>query len=144
MENFSAQWFIALYISLGALLISFGVYLLARSQFIKQYLLEIAEESSPPVLWRKILKYLLLFTIPGIVLSFTPFSWIELLFSIWSLVIIFTAGQLLVIWNQTSQAIKRNSDNLVSKTRFVAANMISIGIILFLLCYFLIERTNAF
>lgn len=144
MENFSAQWFIALYISLGALLISFGVYLLARSQFIKQYLLEIAEESSPPVLWRKILKYLLLFTIPGIILSFTPFSWIELLFSIWSLVIIFTAGQLLVIWNQTSQAIKRNSDNLVSKTRFVAANMISIGIILFLLCYFLIERTNAF
>lgn len=144
MENFSAQWFIALYISLGALLISFGVYLLARSQFIKQYLLEIADESSPPVLWRKILKYLLLFTIPGIVLSFTPFSWIELLFSIWSLVIIFTAGQLLVIWNQTSQAIKRNSDKLVSKTRFVAANMISIGIILFLLCYFLIERTNAF
>lgn len=143
MENFSAQWFTALYISLGALLVSFGLYMLVRSQFVKQYLLDVAGENTPPVLWRKVLKYLLLFTLPGLILSFTPFSWIELLFTIWSLVIIFTAGQLLVVWPQTSKAIKHNSDQLVRKVRFVAANMISIGVILFLLCYLLIDKTSS-
>lgn len=142
MENFSAQWFTALYISLGALLISFGLYMLIKSRQLKEYLLDLAEESTPPVIWRKVLKYLLLFTIPGFILSFTPFSWIELLFSIWSFIIIYTAGQLLVVWPQTSKAIKQGRDQLTSRIRFIAANMISIGVILFLLCYLLIERTG--
>lgn len=142
MENFSAQWFTALYISLGALLISFGIYMLVKSPQLKEYLLEKADESTPPVIWRKVLKYLLLFTIPGFILSFTPFSWIELLFSIWSLIIIYTAGQLLVVWPQTAKAIKQGRDQLISRIRFVAANMISIGVILILLCYLLIERTG--
>ncbi len=142
MENFSAQWFTALYISLGALLVSFGLYLLIRSQFMKEYLLDVADHEKPPVVWKKILKYLLLFTLPGLVLSFTPFSWIELLFSLWILLIIFMAGQLMVVWPQTRQAIKQNRDQLIRRIRFVAANMISIGVIMFLLLYLLFERTS--
>ncbi|NBC65357.1 MAG: hypothetical protein GVY07_06855 [Bacteroidetes bacterium] len=143
MEYFSTQWFMAYYIALGALLMSFGVYLLIKTGIVKNFLLNLAKEDQPPALWRKVLKYFLLFTIPCIVLSFFPFSWVELFFSIWSLLIVFMLGQLLVMWPQTSQAIIRQKDELDKKIRFVAANLISIGIILFLLCYVLIERTNS-
>ncbi|MCG2587853.1 hypothetical protein L6773_04710 [Rhodohalobacter sp. WB101] len=133
----------AYYIALGALLTSFGVYLLIKTGIVKDFLLSSAEEDQPPVLWRKVLKYFLLFTIPCLVLSFFPFSWVELFFSIWSLLIVFMLGQLLVMWPQTSQAIVKQKDELDKKIRFVAANLISIGIILFLLCYVLIERTSS-
>lgn len=143
MEHFSTQWFTAYYIALGALLMSFGVYLLIKTEIVKEFLLNAAKEDKPPVMWRKVLKYFLLFTIPCIVLSFFPFSWIELFFSIWSLLIVFMLGQLLVMWSQTSQAILKMADDLEKKIRFVSANLISIGIILFLLCYVLIERTSS-
>ena len=142
MENFSTQWFLAFYVSLGALLISYGVFLLFKTDRIKEYLLSVAENETPPPSWKKILKYLLLFTLPGLFLSFIPFSWIELLFSLWALLIIFVAGQLILVWQHTSQAILENKDTLKRKIRFVAANMMSIGIVLFLLTYVLLERSE--
>lgn len=142
MEYFSTQWFTAYYVSLGALLISYGVYLLFKTETVKEFVLSAAAENKPPAIWRKALKYFLLFTIPCLILSFIPFSWIELVFSIWSLLIVFLLGQLLVLWPQTSQAILKLSDELDGKIRFVAANLISIGIILFLLCYVLLQRMS--
>lgn len=143
MEHFSTQWFTAYYISLGALLFSYGVYLLIKTSSIRQYLTDVYQHDNPPPIWKKVLKYLLLFTLPGIILSFTPFSWIELLFSVWSLFIIIMIGQLLVLWPQTSKAIQSAGESLNKKIRYVAANMITIGLILFMLCYLLIERTRS-
>lgn len=143
MENFSTQWFTAYYLSLGSLLISYGIYLLIKTKTIQQFLLDAAENEAPPRAWKSVLKYLLLFTIPCLVLSFTPFSWIELLFSLWSLLIIYVAGQFLLLWPHTAKAIKETGIQLSRKIRFVAANMISIGIILFLLTYILIEKTKS-
>ncbi len=142
MENFSTQWFLAFYVSLGALLISYGLYLFIKNEQIKEYLLQAAESNTPPVVWKRILKYLLLFTLPGLVLSFFPFSWIELLFSLWALLIIFVAGQLLLAWPHLAKAIKEEQVDLKRKIRFAAANMLSIGIILFLLTYILLQRAG--
>jgi TRAP-type uncharacterized transport system fused permease subunit len=143
MEHFSTQWFTAYYVSLGALLLSYGIYLLIKTEAIKDFLLSAAEEKKPPDVWRSVLKYLLLFTIPGLVLSFFPFSWIELLFSLWSFFIIFMAGQLLVMWPQTARAIRESGDQLKKKIRYVAANMLTIGCILFMLCWLLLDRMHA-
>lgn len=142
MEHFSTQWFLAFYVSLGALLMSYGVFLLFKTDSMKEYLLSVSENETPPPSWKKILKYLLLFTLPGLFLSFIPFSWIELLFTLWALLIIFVGGQLILVWPQTSKAIVANKDNLKRKIRFVAANMVSIGIVLFLLTYVLLERSE--
>jgi hypothetical protein len=142
MENFSVQWFTAYYVSLGALLISYGAYLLFRTEYVREFLIDAAGHETPPRIWRTILKYLLLFTIPGLILSFLPFSWIELLFSVWCLIIIYVCGQLILMWEHTAHAILENSDQLNRKIRIAAANMISIGIILFLLTYILVERNN--
>jgi hypothetical protein len=142
MENFSTQWFLAYYLSLGALLLSYGIYLLVKSDATRDLLISAAGGPKPPAVWRKVLKYLLLFTIPGLVLSFFPFSWIELLFSIWSLFIIYMGGQLLVMWPLSSKAILENRDQIPRKIRYVAFNMITIGVILFMLAYILLERTR--
>ena len=142
MEQFSTQWFMAFYPSLGALLVSYGFYLLIRTDGFKNYLAGIATDSKPPGSWRTVLKYLLLFTLPGLILSFFPFSWIELLFSIWCLFIIFMAGQFLVMWPHTSKAILSAGEDLKRKIRFVAANLITIGFICFMLAYLLLERTR--
>jgi len=141
MENFSAQWFTAFYVALGSLLVSYGIYLLARTSLIVSYLNDVASQDHPPIIWRKVLRYLLLFSIPGFILAFFPFSWIELLFSVWSLFIIIMVGQLLVMWKQTAKAISSAGDTLRKKVRYVALNMITIGVILFMLCFLLIQRT---
>ncbi len=142
MEQFSAQWFLAFYPSLGALLVSYGFYLLIKSEGFRVYLTQVASDPKPPGTWRTVLKYLLLFTLPGLVLSFFPFSWIELLFSVWILFIIFMVGQLLVMWPHTSKAILSAGENLKRKIRYVAANLITIGFICFMLAYLLLERTR--
>ncbi|MEX2351156.1 MAG: hypothetical protein WD529_01865 [Balneolaceae bacterium] len=142
MENFSTQWFLAFYLSLGALLLSYGIYLLAKTDTTRDFLIQASGETKPPARWRTVLKYLLLFTLPGLFLSFFPFSWVELLFSLWSLFIIFMGGQLLVMWPHTSKAILEHRDRIPRKIRYVAANMITIGIILFMLAYILLERTG--
>lgn len=139
MEHFSAQWFLAYYLSLGALLLSFGLYLFVKTDRFREFLLDAAERDSPPIVWRNVLKYLFLFTIPGLVLSFFPFSWIELIFSLWCLVIIYFAGQFTLLWTHTSAAIRKAGDQLNRKIRFAATNMISTGVIIFLLAYILLQ-----
>lgn len=141
MEHFSTQWFTAYYVALGSLLVSYGIYLLARTSLIVTYLNDVASEDQPPNIWSKVLRYLLFFSVPGIILSFFPFSWIELLFSVWSLFIIIMIGQLLVMWKQTAKAIRSAGETLRKKVRYVALNMITIGVILFMLCFLLIQRT---
>lgn len=142
MEQFSTQWFMAYYPSLGALLVSYGFYLLIKSDRFKDYLSNVANDGRPPRSWRTVLKYLFLFTLPGLVLSFFPFSWIELLFSVWLLFIIFMIGQLLVMWPHTAKAILSSEELLKKRIRYVAANLITIGFICFMLAYLLLERTR--
>lgn len=141
LTSFSAQWFIAYYIALGSLLISYGIYLLVKQHRMAEYLREVATTyNDPPQVFRSVLKYLLLFTLPGLLLSFFPFSWIELIFSIWSLIIIYTVGQLLLQWSVVSKQILAVGGELHKKVRFAGINMISIGVVLFMLCYVLISN----
>lgn len=138
MENFAQQWFTAYYLTLGTLLVSYGLYLIAKRYEMAEYLFDRAGHSEPPRMFRSILKYFLLFTLPGLALSFFPFSWVELLFSIWCLIIIFTAGQLLVQWPAVGAQIRGMGDELPKRIRFVGFNFISIGIVVYLLCYLLL------
>lgn len=139
IESFSTQWFTAYYLMLGSLLIVCGVYLLLNKPRVTDYLLQSAKQKTPPTLFRNILKYLLLFTLPGLVLSFFPFSWIELIFTLWSLFIVFMAGQMLVQWPALTRQMEAASQKIPQKISFIAFNMISIGVVLFMLCYILIS-----
>src|SRR5690625_5501126 len=133
MVHFSAQWFLAIYVSLGALLIGSGLYLMVRTDKTATRLTEAARQEKPPSSWKSVLKYLFLFTIPGLVLSFFPFSWIELLFSVLCLAMIDFGGQFTVLWKPTSAAILSTGGPLNGEIPFAALAPLSTGVILFLL-----------
>ena len=141
--SFSAQWFTAYYLALGSILIGYGLYLIVKQHAMADYLRDAtAHLDKAPQPFRSVLKYLLLFTLPGLILSFFPFSWIELIFSIWCLVIIFTLGQMLLQWPVISRQIQTLGSDLYKKIRFAGINMISLGVVMFMLCYILISKTG--
>lgn len=137
---FSTKWFLIYYAILGLLFISGGGYLAFRPSIIKKWLLRVAENEKPPVLLIRILKYLALFTLPGLILSFFPFSWIELLFCIWSLLLMYIAGVQLVRWDQSRTLIQNKQEQLASSIRKSGAIMVSVGFAILLLAYSVVER----
>lgn len=142
LTSFSIQWFTAYYVSLGTLLLGYGIYLIVKQHQMANYLHDVASTyDEPPRAFRSVLKYLLLFTLPGLILSFFPFSWIELIFTIWSLIIIYTVGQMLLQWPVVSQQILAAKETLHKKIRFAGINMVSIGVVLFMLCFILISKS---
>lgn len=144
MEAFSQKWFTMYYLCLGVLVFISGFTVMGAYRRIKNYLASKAEYEKPPVALRNLLKYLFLFTIPCLVFSFMPFSWIELLFSIWSFFIVYIAGIQLVRWDQTRVLIRQNPDKLEWYIRFTGAMMVAVGLVILLLAYFVIRRTNIF
>ncbi len=137
---FSTKWFLIYYAILGLLFISGGSYLAFRPAVIKKWLLRVAENEKPPVLLIRILKYLALFTLPGLVLAFIPFSWIELLFCIWSLLLMYIAGVQLVRWDQSRTLIQKKQEQMASSIRKSGAIMVSVGFAILLLAYSVVER----
>lgn len=137
---FSTKWFLIYYAILGLLFISGGSYLAFRPAVIKKWLLHVAENEKPPVLLIRILKYLALFTLPGLILAFFPFSWIELLFCIWSLLLMYIAGVQLVRWDQSRTLIQNKQEQLTSSIRKSGAIMVSVGFAILLLAYSVVER----
>lgn len=139
MSGFSEQWFIAYYVALGSLLISYGLYIIFKKYQVADKLAETAEFDQPPAAFKSVLKYFLLFTIPGLILSFFPFSWVELIFSVWSLIIIFILGQLLIQWRSVAKQILQMRSELHKKVQLAGYNFLSLGIVLYMLCFVLIS-----
>jgi len=138
MSAFSEQWFIAYYVALGSLLIAYGLYIIFKKHQVAEKLAEVAEYDQPPSAFKSVLKYFLLFTIPGLILSFFPLSWVELIFSLWCLLIVFILGQLLIQWKSVAAQILQMRDVLHKKVQLAGFNFLSIGIVLYMLCYVLI------
>lgn len=142
-ETFSLQWFTVYYFMLGILFLALGVFWLTAPHRFKDYLLQKAEEPHPPLLIRQFLKYFLLFTIPCVILSFLPFSWVELLFSIWSLWVVYVASLQLVRWDQTRLIILDHPSKLEFSIRTAGALTLAVSLVIFLLGYLIITRMNA-
>lgn len=141
LSSYTVQWFTAYYIALGTLLLGYGIYLIVKRGEMADYLVHLASATSEaPRLFRSVLKYLLLFTLPGLLLSFFPFSWIELLFSVWCLIIIYTIGQMLLQWPVLAKQILSVKNQLPKKIRFAGINMVSLGVVMYMLCYVLISK----
>ena len=138
MTEIAIRWFILCYLTLGITLITLGVYLLIRTKEIENYLLLQAKQPDPPFVFIQVLKFLFVFSFVCLFFSFFPFRWIEFLFSAWLLIILFTIAQFLVNWQETSRTLLIRIGELSGKIRFAAANMVSLGIIMFLLYYQLV------
>lgn len=140
--NFSAKWFALYYFVVGVCLLGSGFYLIIKKKSITDFLLSASDDEQPPRFFIRILKYFLLFTLPGLLLSFMPFSWIELLFTLWSLLLVYIAGLQLVRWDQNRKLIKARSKKLPAIIRRCGAIMVAVGLAIFLLAYFVIKRAS--
>lgn len=141
-EQFSTNWFVLYSLAIGFLAIAGGLALILKKHKAAAYFTEAAKNEKPPILLVRILKYFLLFTLPGLVLAFIPFSWIELIFTLWSLLLIYIAGIRLVRWEESRTLIRANAENLPDVIRRSGAIMVSVGLAIFLLAYFVIQRTE--
>lgn len=139
---FATQWFLVYYSILGVLLTLAGGYLLIRRETMKAWLCDAARRKRPPAPLVRILKYAVLFTLPGLFLSFIPFSWIELIFCIWSLLLLYIAGVQLVRWEQSRKLIQHNRESLSETIYKSGAIMLSVGFAILLLAYSVVERAT--
>ena len=142
LEAFSLKWFTIYYAVFGFLLLSAGIWLAIRPIYVTEYLLNRANQEKPPPLIRNILKYWFLFTIPCLILAFIPFSWTELLFSVWSLLMIYLAGTQLLRWPQVRLVLRDNKDILLTYTRRLGAGMVSVAVIIFMLAYLMVQQLD--
>ncbi|MGM0506095.1 MAG: hypothetical protein ACQER4_02770 [Bacteroidota bacterium] len=140
METVAIRWFSLLYPTLGILLLSSGIWLLLAQRQAGEQLISWSESEQPPAMVLSILRTFLFLALPTLLLSFWISGWVELLFSIWFLAMLFILGQLLVQWKATSTAIQSQGGRLTSRIRFMGANLISLGCILLLLLYHLNTR----
>ena len=140
LADFTLKWFVLYYAVFGILLLCSGLALMINNDAALRYLQAQSKNEHPPPLLRTLLKYFLLFTIPCLLFSFFPFSWPELLFSIWSLIMVYIAGSQLVRWSQIRQSIRDFPDKtrtLISRT---GAIMLAVSPVMFLLSYFMIRK----
>ena len=144
MEAFAQKWFTMYYLSLGVVVFISGFILILSFQKIQNYLIDQAGDEKPPAAIKNLLKYLFLFTIPCLFFSFIPFSWIELLFSIWSFLIVYIVGIQLVRWDETRMLIRQNPEKLEWYIRLTGAIMVAVGLVILLLGYIVINRLNLF
>lgn len=142
LEQFAAKWFAIYYLAVGFLLVGSGIYLILKKEKAKQFLLKASKSENPPRLFVLILKYFLFFTLPGLAFSFLPFSLIELLFTLWSLLLVYIAGIRLVRWEESRTLIRASSEKLSDVIRSSGAIMVSVGLAIFLLAYFVINRAS--
>lgn len=142
-EAFSIKWFAAYYTVFGLGLTAAGLHLLLNPSAFNRYLQKQTGNEQPPLLLRTILKYLFFFTIPCLILSFLPFSWPELLFSVWSLMIVYLAGSQLVRWTALRKVIAANEDSLGTVIRWTGVIMLSAAAVIILLDYLVIRRLGS-
>lgn len=140
METLPQKWFVLYYPILGLLFIGSGTFMLTKTKTVAEYLSSQANHEQPPALIRTLLKYFFLFTLPCLIFSFLPFSWPELLFSFWSLIMVYIVGIQLVRWPQTRQSINNYPDALRKIIKIAGAVMLAVGPVMFLLSYLIIRK----
>lgn len=139
IEAFAIKWFLFYFCLLGIFLMSAGIYLLFSKKRAAKYLSDVADHKQPPKLIIQVLKYLFLFTLPGFILSLLSALWIELVFSLWSLLIIYAAGKQLLNWPQGRKLIKAKKQKLSRAIQRCGAIMIAVSFATFLLAIMLIR-----
>ena len=83
-----------------------------------------------------LLRYLAILSLLSLVLSFFPFSGIELAFSLWSLIVLYLLASILVKWQHLRKLLAAHPQQLYSYIRKAALMMLSIGMVLYMLAYF--------
>jgi len=138
IEQLSFNWFLLYYFSLGLILLYQGFIWTSRPLPFYEYLKEHAIKEEQPKLVLKTLRYLFLFCSLSLILSFFPFSVIEIIFSVWSLLMIYILGSFFLQWKTLSKIILEKPAQVERQIKKGGVMMLSLGVIMFLLAYALL------
>lgn len=136
LEHFSTNWFLIYYIMLGTALLMSALFWLRRPQPLHRYLMSHVEENQKPYFILLMLRYLAIFSLLSLVLSFFPFSPIEFAFSLWSLVMLYLLASIMLKWRHLKRPLSGNPGLLYAYIRKACLMMLSIGMVLYMLAYF--------
>lgn len=117
-----------------------GINLIIKRDAILHYFQAESTSDQPPAVPRTILKYFFFFTLPCFILSLISFSWAELLFSIWSFILVYAAGIQLVRWPQTRQTVQQHPEKIKRIIKYSGVMMLAVSPVMFLLCYLVIQQ----
>lgn len=136
LQQFSTNWFLIYYITLGSLLLMSALFWLRRPQPMHRYIMKHVEANQKPVMMLLLLRYMAVFTLLSLIFSFFPFSGIELAFSLWSLVMLYLIASILLKWQHLRKLLTSRPELLYVYIRKASLMMLSIGMVLYMLAYF--------
>jgi hypothetical protein len=136
LQQLSTNWFLIYLITLGSILLLTAFFWLRRPQPLHQYLMQHARQGEKPRIMLLLLRYLAIFSLLSLVLSFFPFSGIKLGFSIWSLFMLYILASMLLKWQHIAGLIDDKPALLHVYIRKACLMMLSIGMVLYMLAYF--------
>ncbi|MCH8486989.1 MAG: hypothetical protein LAT75_08985, partial [Candidatus Cyclonatronum sp.] len=136
IHQISLNWFVVYYFTLGIILLVNGLIWFSRPAPFQQYLCDHARRDERPALLIKTIRYLMLFSGASLMLALIPFSWVELIFSVWSLVVLFILGSILLRWKQLKNLILERPQAVLGQIRKGGYMMFSVGIVLLLLAWY--------
>jgi len=130
---FAERWFLLVYPAYGILLLGAALMIHLRKESFWDYLLKQFEQEKPPALWLQLLRSFMLLSVVSLGFSALDWDLINFFFSIWSLVLLFLIGKILVVWPQSREMMKQNPAALFQKLGKISLQLGGLGLIMFLL-----------
>jgi hypothetical protein len=140
IEGLSYNWFLLYYFSLSLLILILGLAWLLKPDTFSDYLLISARQEKRPVALVTMLRYFALFTLLSLFFSFFPFSWTELIFTIWCFGIVYLGGSYLLRWEVIRDIILEKKSEINRVIRRLGATMLAVSVLIFMLCLYHIDR----
>lgn len=137
MAVYGMRWFALTYTLLGVLLGGSGLWLALAEEKAETYLLDRLQSEHPPAIWIQSVRALLLILLVSLTFGAFMGTWIELLFSVWGLALLFILARLLAGWQGVRLSIGSRSRTepmgLRNRIRMAGLQLIVLGVVMFLL-----------
>ena len=136
MEAFAFKWFFIYYFALSALFTIQGIIWLIQPSSITEKTRGLIQQTTAPKQPIRIIKYLLLFSLASFAVSFFPLNWVNLLYSLWGLTMVYIAGRFFLKWEDFCAFWESHETGLERFFQRTGAFFLGIGIATFLILYY--------
>jgi hypothetical protein len=133
MEVFAYKWFVIGYFLLSGYFTVYGLFLMITPSTIAKKFAVYIESEKAPIPFIRTIRYLFFIGLLSSFLSFFPFKYYHLLYSLWIFMMIFTLGKTLVNWGGFCDYWKAHSDKFELFFQKLGAFFLIIGIATFVL-----------
>lgn len=131
-------WFLIFYILMGAGLLWYGLGFIRQPAVFQTYLTKVSDSEKPPRLILRLLRYILMFSLASLIVSFVPFALYEMLYSVLLIVLVFTIGRLFLMWDTIRQVINEKKSAVERLTQKSGFLMVLLSILSFSLWFRLV------